>query len=230
VSTFFVTGIDTEIGKTFATAAMLEAAAQHGMRTLGLKPVAAGAENIDGQWQNDDAIELMRASSVKLPYSTVNPVCLPEPVSPHISARLSGRRVDVHSLIEACKPGMETETDLTLIEGAGGWRVPLNDNETLADFAKALQLPVILVVGLRLGCLNHACLSAEAIAHDGLNLAGWIANSIDPEMRAHDDNIQSLISRIDAPLLGHIPFIYDTAKKTASEFVDINKLFAQSES
>lgn len=230
MSAFFVTGIDTEIGKTFTTVALLSAAREQGKKVLGLKPVAAGAEQTVDGLRNEDALSLIDASNVSLPYEQVNPVCLPQPISPHLSARYSGQSIGVASLLQSCRAGLNTNSDLTLVEGAGGWRVPLNDEETLADFAKVLSLPVILVVGLRLGCLNHACLTAEAILADGLSLAGWVANTIDADMSAHDDNIEYLKQKIEAPMLGHIPFCHGEQRNNTSQFVDINKLMASSES
>ena len=230
MSAFFITGIDTEVGKTFATCALLKAAQKNGFRALGLKPVAAGADITEAGLRNEDATALISASNVVLPYETVNPVCSPDPISPHLSLRNQGLQLDVRRLVDLCGPGLSVQADLTLVEGAGGWRVPLNDHETLADFAKQLGLPVIMVVSMRLGCLNHAMLTAEAIERDGLNLCAWIANSLDPHMLAHEDNIRSLQARLSAPMLGHIPFCSTKNNIDASEFVDISKLMGASES
>lgn len=204
---FFVTGTDTGVGKTYAACALLRAASAAGLSTLGLKPVAAGCEETDGGLRNEDALALMAASTVALPYAQVNPFALRAALAPHIAAAQEGRRLrsaQITGLVRGAL--MQGRADFTLVEGAGGWRVPLNENETLADVARELALPVLLVVGIRLGCINHALLTAEAIRHDGLRLAGWVANAIDPQMEAQQENIDTLRERLAAPLLGVVPF------------------------
>lgn len=203
---FFVTGTDTGVGKTFASCALLRAAAARGASTLGLKPVAAGSiATADGP-RSEDALALMAASTVALPVAQVNPVLLQAPLSPHIAAAREQRVVRVAQLAGLVRGArMQARADVTLVEGAGGWRVPLNDRETLADLARELAFPVVLVVGLRLGCLNHALLTAEAIRRDGLLLAGWVANAIDPHMDAREENTNTLRAALGAPLLGVIP-------------------------
>jgi len=204
---YFVTGTDTDVGKTLVSCALLGAAAAAGYSTLGMKPVAAGAGITEQGLRNDDAMQLHAASTLKLAYEQINPVCLPEPASPHIAAALAGRKVSVERLSGFCRGVLAQRADLTLIEGAGGWRVPLNEREYLSDLAKALKLPVLLVVGMRLGCLNHALLTAEALARDGLTLAGWIANRIDPGLQHYEQNRATLLRQFDAPLLAEIPFL-----------------------
>ncbi|HHX82361.1 MAG TPA: dethiobiotin synthase, partial [Pseudomonadaceae bacterium] len=172
---YFITGTDTDCGKTLVACALLRAAARAGYSTIGMKPVAAGATPGPDGLRNDDALRLQRAATLALPYEQVNPVCLSEAVSPHLAAAQAGTRIQVQRLAGFCQGVLMKRADLTLIEGAGGWRVPLNDREFLSDLPKGLQLPVILVVGLRLGCLNHALLSAEAIVRDGLQLAAWVS-------------------------------------------------------
>lgn len=207
---FFIAGTDTSVGKTRVSEALLRAARQHGCSTLGLKPLAAGAEMIDGQRRNEDAHILMQASSIVLSYPSVNPVLLDAPMAPHIAAEREGKRLSAQNLVGFCRGSLMTAgAEFTLIEGAGGWRVPLNTRETLADVVKALNLDVILVVGMKLGCLNHALLSAEAIARDGLTLRGWIANCIEPEMDGLEDNIRTLQRMVQAPLLGVLPHLRD---------------------
>lgn len=204
---FFVTGTDTGIGKTCAACALLRTASAAGLSTLGLKPVAAGCEETPGGLRNEDAVALMASSTVPLPYGQVNPVALRAPLSPHLAAAREGRRLrgtQVAGLVRGAL--MQARADFALVEGAGGWRVPLNEQETLADVARELALPVLLVVGLRLGCINHALLTAEAIRNDGLQLAGWIANAIDPLMDAREENIDTLRERLRAPLLGVLPY------------------------
>lgn len=199
---YFIAGTDTEVGKTFCASALLQAVKDRNLRGFGLKPVAAGAD--DSGEANEDALSLIEHSSVKLSYPQVNPVLLKQPVAPHIAADREGKNLTVSRLAGYCRGAMMTPSDLFLVEGAGGWRVPLNRVETLADLARELQLPVILVVGMRLGCINHALLSAEAIRADGLVLAGWVANQIDPQMSCYAENMQTLQSLLRAPLLAEV--------------------------
>lgn len=200
---FFVTGTDTEVGKTYASCVLLRTQGERGARTLGLKPLAAGAIDTPDGPRNDDALALIAASTVALPYAQVNPVLLPDAMAPHLAAARVQRRLRATQLAGFVRGTLMTaRADLVLVEGAGGWRVPLNETETLADVARELALPVLLVVGMRLGCLNHALLTAEAIARDGLHLAGWIANEIDPRMAGFEDNVATLRARLAAPCLG----------------------------
>jgi dethiobiotin synthetase len=201
----FVTGTDTGVGKTLVSAALLHTLARHHARVVGMKPVAAGLVQQSGAWVAEDALALRAASTVAVPPALDNPVALPEPLSPHLAAARAGRRVGVAELVAAHRE-LRRLADVVLVEGSGGWRVPLNDNETLADLAVALALPVVLVVGLRLGCLNHALLTAQAIRADGLQLAGWVANTVDPAMACRDENIETLRLRLGAPLLGVVPW------------------------
>ncbi len=219
---YFVSGTDTNVGKTLLTTALIKAAQAAGKTALGIKPVSAGCELDDDIWKNDDAIQLQEASSVELPYEQINPLALKEPMAPHIAATNEGINVDAVSLCRHIDS--LPEADLTFIEGAGGWLVPLNDDETMADIAIGLQTEVILVVGLRLGCINHALLSMAAIEQAGLKVAGWIANTIDPQMAALDENITSLEHRINAPLLGIIPFMHNPAAEAAAELLNIDPL------
>lgn len=202
---YFVAGTDTAVGKTLATCAMLRAAAAAGYTTVGMKPLAAGAVQTADGLRNDDALHLQAVSTLQLTYDEVNPVCLAEPASPHIAAALAQRKLRVERLAGFCQGVLSLRANFTLIEGAGGWRVPLNEREFMSDLAKQLQLPVILVVGMRLGCLNHALLTAEAIVRDGLRMAGWIANRIDPQMDHYERNRDTLRGWFDAPLLAEIP-------------------------
>jgi dethiobiotin synthetase len=202
----FVTGTDTGVGKTLVSAALLHALARRHPRVVGMKPVAAGLVRQGEGWVSEDVLALRAASTVVVPPALDNPVALPEPLSPHLAAARAGRRISVAELL-AAQRALLAYADVVLVEGAGGWRVPLNDTETLADLAVAMAAPVVLVVGLRLGCLNHALLSAEAIQADGLRLAGWVANGIDPAMHCRDENIATLQRRLVAPLLGVLPWL-----------------------
>lgn len=202
---FFVTGTDTGVGKTAVSCGLLRALARAGIRAVGMKPVAAGCTATADGWRSDDAEQLRAASSVAAPRELVNPYALEAPIAPHIAARRAGVVVDL-SRIEAAYRELAERADVVVVEGVGGFRVPLNDAEDSADLARRLDLPVILVVGLRLGCLNHAQLTADAIAAAGLSLAGWVANRIDPRMDASDDNRDALARRLPGPLLGDVPF------------------------
>jgi len=201
----FVTGTDTGVGKTLVSAGLLHALARYHPRVVGMKPVAAGTERINGVDANDDVLALRAASSCRVPPELDNPVLLPDPLSPHIAAARAGVRIDIDHLV-ACQRALALRADAVVVEGAGGFHVPLSATETGADLAEALGLPVLLVVGLRLGCLNHALLTAEAIRARGLTLAGWVANQVDASMLAQDDNIAFLQRQLQAPLLATIPY------------------------
>ncbi|NSX06824.1 dethiobiotin synthase [Cupriavidus gilardii] len=207
----FVTGTDTGVGKTHATAALLHALASQGRTAVGMKPVASGCEWRDGQWHNDDVAQLRAASSVDVPLAQTCPYLLRTPCSPHLAAEADGVRIAPEP-IESAFAALRTQADAVVVEGVGGFRVPLAtgpDGWDTADLAVRLGLPVILVVGIRLGCLNHALLTAEAVRARGLRLAGWIANRVDPEMLLADENIATLrgaFDAIDAPWLGTLPW------------------------
>jgi dethiobiotin synthetase len=203
---WFVTGTDTGVGKTRVSAALLHALRRQGLKAVGMKPVAAGAEQASsGAWTNEDLLALRSASDVQVPPELDNPYLLPDPVSPHIAARNAGVAIDV-GLLKQRFQALRARADAVVVEGAGGWLVPLNDRETMADLAATLDLPVILVVGLRLGCLNHALLTQESIRTRGLRLAGWVANRVDPAMREPEANLATLRTLIDAPLLADLPW------------------------
>lgn len=202
----FVTGTDTGVGKTLASCGLLHALARHHARVVGMKAVAAGAEP-DGQggWANEDTLALRAASTLAVPAELDNPVLLPDPMSPHIAARRAGRSIEIAHIVDSYQR-LAAQADAVVVEGAGGFLVPLSDRLTGADLARALDLPVVMVVGLRLGCLNHAALTAEAIRARGLRLAGWIASRVDPAMRVPEDNLAWLQQHLQAPLLADIPF------------------------
>ncbi|MBU6260864.1 MAG: dethiobiotin synthase [Burkholderiales bacterium] len=204
----FVTGTDTGVGKTLISAALLHALARHHRAVVGMKPVAAGLVRDGEAWISSDVRALRAASTLAVPPELDNPVALPDPLSPHLAAARAGRRIAVAELL-AAQRALAARCDFVVVEGAGGWRVPINDSETLADLARAIGAPVLLVVGLRLGCINHALLSAEAIRADGLTLAGWVANQMDSEMNALPENIDTLQRRLAAPLLGFCPWHAD---------------------
>jgi dethiobiotin synthetase len=201
----FITGTDTGVGKTLVSAGLLHTLARHHRRVVGMKPVAAGLIDHRGQWVSEDVLALRAASTVAVPPELDNPVALPDAMAPHIAAERARRSVAVTELLAAHR-ALKKLADVVVVEGAGGWRVPINDHETLADLAKAIGAPVVLVVGVRLGCLNHALLTAEAIRADGLPLAGWVANVVDADMPGVQENIDALRERLGAPLLGCVPW------------------------
>lgn len=205
----FVTGTDTGVGKTLISAALLHALARQHRRVVGMKPVAAGLVQRNDEWVAEDVLALRAASTVAVPAALDNPVALPDALAPHLAAARAGRAVAVAELV-AAHAALRDLADVVVVEGAGGWRVPLNERETLADLALAIGAPVVLVVGLRLGCLNHALLSAEAIRADGLHLAGWVANTLDADMACRDENIATLRRWLPAPLLGTVPWQPET--------------------
>jgi len=218
---WFVTGTDTEVGKTAVSCALLHAAQRSGLRTAAVKPVAAGC---DAQGRNEDALQLTQAMTETLDYAQVNPVALSEAVAPHIAAAREQKLLQADRLAGLCRGVMLGAAQFVLIEGAGGWRVPINSRETLADVAVALQLEVILVVAMRLGCINHALLTAEAIRRDGLHLAGWVANQAGERMSCHTENLDTLQSVLPAPLLGEIPRITPFDPKQAANSLSIRAL------
>jgi dethiobiotin synthetase len=204
VKGFFVTGTDTGIGKTLVSAGLVHAISRQGLRCAGMKPVAAGFTESDGRWINDDVEMLKAASNVALEDALINPCALREPLAPHIAAEREGRPIDIERIRHAAAQ-IAALADVIIIEGVGGFRVPLSSRYDTAHLAADLNMPVILVVGMRLGCLNHALLTAEAIASRGLRLAGWVANCIDPDMAARDENIAALDVHLEAPRVGVVP-------------------------
>ena len=198
---WFVAGTDTEVGKTFATCALLLALRQRGQRAIGMKPIAAGT---DAAGKNDDVERLVAASGVTAPRELINPYLFQPAIAPHIAAAEAGLAIDIDHIVAAFEQ-LRPLADIVLVEGVGGFCVPLDERCDTADLAEQLGLPVILVVGMRLGCINHALLTCQAIAARGLKLAGWIANRIDPAMSRFEENLAALRARIDSPLLGVIP-------------------------
>jgi len=219
----FVTGTDTGVGKTLVSAALLHGLSRLGLRSAGMKPVAAGAVLTDGVWTNEDVTLLAQASSVQLPTDLTVPYLLREAVAPHIAAALEHVVIDPARLLGAYQQMMH-QVDAIVVEGVGGFRVPLNAEIDTADLAQQLQLDVILVVGLRLGCLNHALLTAEAIAARGLRLAGWIANQIDVNMPHQENNLQALRDRLPAPLIGVLPWMNVPDAAAAADCLDFSLL------
>ena len=215
----FVTGTDTEIGKTLVSSALVHMQAQRGWRVAAMKPVAAGAEWRDGRWCNEDADALAACVSVTLPQEITSPYIFQTPAAPHIAASLEGKVIDRKHLLD-CYRQVRAQADAVVVEGVGGFSVPLNDSYDTADLAKDLGLPVVLVVGMRLGCISQALLTAEAIKARGLSLMGWVANSVDPAMLYPQENIDAIAQRIHAPLLAHIPRLQVADATTTAAFFD----------
>lgn len=213
---YFVTGTDTGVGKTTISCALLRAFAAQGKRAIGMKPVVAGSEG--GRWH--DVEQLIAASNISAARAHVNPYAFDPPVSPHIAAQQAGIGIDL-AVIQRAYQALSNQADVVIVEGAGGFLVPLNAQQTGSDLARALNLPVILVVGMRLGCLNHALLSAQAILAAGLPLAGWVANGIDPQMMVLEENIATLERRLDGPLLGKVPFDLEMDIQKSARLLDV---------
>jgi dethiobiotin synthetase len=217
----FITGTDTDIGKTLIATGLLEAANKKGKRTAAIKPVAAGCSDTGEGPQNEDALMLQAAASTELSYQQVNPVALDEPMAPHIAAKEQGKQLSANRLTGFCRGITLLPVDLVVIEGAGGWRVPLNNRESMAEIPKQLNAEVVLVVGLKLGCINHALLTAQAIRSDGLKIAGWVANTIDEDMLRLDENIDTLKQLIDEPCLGVIPRLAEKSPQQVATFLTV---------
>ncbi|WP_026016700.1 dethiobiotin synthase [Catenovulum agarivorans] len=201
---YFVTATDTECGKTFFSSALIGYLAKQG-KAAGFKPIAAGCELIDGQLKNEDALALQQTSNVELVYSQINPIALEPAIAPHIAAAEAGIEITNNELTQAYQKFAQDNLDYLVVEGAGGWKLPLGNNNYLSDWVATQQLPVILVVGLKLGCLNHALLTQESIKASGCNIVGWVANALHGDMPYMQQNIQTLQQAIDAPLLGVLP-------------------------
>jgi dethiobiotin synthetase len=216
----FVTGTDTEIGKTLISSAILHKLVQNGQRACGMKPIAAGAEERDGTLHNEDAAMLRAAGNVHLPQHITTPFMLREPCAPHIAAALEGVTIDPVPIMAAFAEILGA-SDATVVEGVGGFCVPFSDEFDSAGLAVQLGLPVVMVVGMRLGCISHALLTAEAIVARGLVLAGWVANQVDPDMRFIDENIEALEQRMPAPLLGRVPRLDQPSAAQAAAFIEL---------
>ena len=218
---YFITGTDTDVGKTLVTVALLKKAQQYGLRCLGLKPIAAGARLINGRLRNDDALRLQAASNIAMPYSQINPVVFEEAIAPHIAAEKTGRSVTIKQLEGFVRGALMSPADVRFVEGAGGWMMPVNRREPLSLLPQRLKLDVIIVVGMKLGCINHAMLTVAAIKRDGLTIAGWIANNIDPRMAELEANIHTLETIVDAPCLGKIPYIENPYEARIERFIEL---------
>ena len=219
---YFVTGTDTEVGKTFVSESMLHQLAYRRFKTIGFKPVASGCAMSSHELQNADALALQAASTLHLSYQQVNPYAFEPAIAPHIAAEQAGQKIELARLHQHYTELKSHDPDFILTEGAGGWRLPLGEGTYLSDFARQEEMEVILVVGIRLGCLNHALLTAEAIEKDGLRLAGWVANQVELDMANIEDNLESLKQGLTAPFLGYIPRLNDP--EHAQQYLDLTPL------
>ncbi len=192
---FFITGTDTNVGKTYVACKLMQQYIAQGYKVIGMKPVAAGSDFVDGKWVNDDVLKLEAASNVKAPRELINPYSFKEAIAPHIAAEKVGVQIEI-AVIQQAFEELKKLADIVIVEGAGGFLVPLNNTETMADLAAALDIPIILVVGMKLGCINHTLLTAEAIKARNLSLHGWVANQIQPGMAFYDENIATISQKL----------------------------------
>ncbi|MCU4674471.1 dethiobiotin synthase [Catenovulum sp. 2E275] len=218
----FITATDTEVGKTTIAAGILAELVKLNKTAAGFKPIAAGCELIDGQLKNEDALTLMKAANHALDYNLVNPFALKTPIAPHIAAQQHNIRIDFAALNLHYNVVKNTGAERIVVEGAGGWQLPLNETDYLSQWVVAQNLPVVLVVGLKLGCINHALLTAMAIKQMGGQLIGWVANHVDPNMLCQQENIQALTERLPAHCLGVVPHL--SAGESAGEYLNISLL------
>jgi dethiobiotin synthetase len=222
----FVTGTDTGVGKTLAACALVHALARAGERPVPMKPIAAGASELGGRLVNDDTKALLEAASLDASWAqAVTPILLAEPMAPHIAARREGRAIALEP-VRAALARLESREGFLVVEGVGGFQVPLGDALDTIDLARLVDLPVVMVVGMRLGCLNHALLTATSIRASGLQLAGWIANMIDPRMLVPDENVAALATRLHAPLVGTLPWCEGPDASSLAARLDVRPLLA----
>ncbi|KPJ90206.1 MAG: hypothetical protein AMJ53_14510 [Gammaproteobacteria bacterium SG8_11] len=220
---FFITGTDTEIGKTTASLVLMRAFKQQGYQVAGMKPVAAGCQLTPDGLRNDDAQKLLSESSIDLPYELVNPFAYEPPIAPHIAAAIINDTLNIGAIANAYAK-IAAQVDVVIVEGVGGWAVPINDKQTMADVAKALKLPVILVSGIRLGCLNHTLLSIDAIRAKGCHIAGWIANLLGENNSVSQQNIEYLKNSLPEPCLGTLPYFGENRVISGKTALDIQLL------
>jgi dethiobiotin synthetase len=218
---YFITGTDTECGKSEVTLALMYLLQTQGHRVLGMKPVASGAEPTSDGLRNEDALRIQRQGSVDVSYELINPYAFEPPIAPHIAARRAGETVDFQTLGDNYR-ALADQADCVLVEGVGGWKVPLGPDGDVARLAAFLDLPVILVVGMKLGCLNHALLTAEAIAATGSSLAGWVANQVAADMLEMESNLETLTASIDAPCLGFVPFLEEVSPQRVADYLRLD--------
>ncbi|MES9969427.1 MAG: dethiobiotin synthase [Candidatus Thiodiazotropha sp.] len=215
----FVTGTDTGCGKTEITLGIMHNLQQQGESVLGMKPIASGALLTAEGLRNEDALRIQAQCSQAIPYPAVNPLVYQPPIAPHLAAKAQGQPIRLDEIQQAYNR-LRVQADRVVVEGVGGWHVPLGDTITLADLARTLDLPMVLVVGVRLGCLNHALMTAECILNSGVELKGWVANLVDPQMQSIDDNILTLQSWLPAPCLGEVPYLETPTPEQIASHLD----------
>ena len=225
MSGLFITATDTGAGKTLVSLALMEAMQQRGLTVLGMKPVATGCDPTAHGLRNDDALKLQAKGSDQAPYETINPYAFEPPVSPHIAAGQAGVEIELRRICSAYQ-ALAEGADRVIVEGVGGWRVPLGVSLSVNDIPVALGIPVVMVIGLRLGCLNHSLLTAEAIRSRGVRLAGWVVDVLEPDMLAVDENIATLAALIDAPNLGVVPWLQYPRAEDIAPHLSIEGLLA----
>lgn len=225
MSGYFITGTDTGVGKTLIAASLIHLLAKSEHKVVGMKPVASGCRQTEDGLRNDDAERLMAQASVSAPYASINPYAFEPAIAPHIAAREAGIRIELETIIDRFET-LSATADSIIVEGVGGWRVPLGRIITTEHMAKALNLPVVLVVGLRLGCINHALLTVEAIKLAGLPLAGWVANRVEADVDRGDEMVGALVDHIVAPLIGEIPFSENGIIDSVAAHVKLDRLIS----
>lgn len=218
--TYFVTGTDTDVGKTVCCAALLQAAKRQGLSTLGYKPIAAGCELTSSGLRNEDALVLQQNSSLTVNYELINPISFEQPIAPHIAAELENKPINIDQISDGLYQLQKKKSDLLIVEGAGGWHLPLNDEQLLSEWVVEQKLPVILVVGMKLGCLNHAMLTYHTLINEGVKVVGWIANQLTEEMPFYQQNLQWLTQKIAAPLIAEIPRLDCPSSSNLAQYVD----------
>lgn len=223
INAFFIAGTDTDVGKTVASKAILNALAAKGLKTIGYKPVAAGSEKTEDGFRNSDALHLQRVSTVEVAYEDINPYALELPASPHIAAKRENVTIEYPVLSEKLAQHKQ-DADVVLVEGAGGWRVPVSDSECLSSWVQQEKLPVVLVVGIKLGCLSHAMLTLDAIKADSLEVVGWVANRINPGTEHYADIISMLEDKMNVPKLGEIPYVPSVKRQDLAKYINVDPL------
>ena len=221
--TWFLTGTDTEVGKTVVSSALLQCAAQQGYKTAGYKPVASGSEWFSDELRNSDALTLQQYSTLELAYQHVNPYCFEAATSPHIVSKKMNQPIDFDVMSNGLSH-LQQQANWVLVEGAGGWFTPLSDETFFSDWVIAEKLPIILTVGIKLGCINHALLTQQAIVQSGLTLAGWVANEVEPAGKYQADYLETLQRHLQAPLLGKIPYLNSVKKHDFTPYLNLSAL------
>jgi dethiobiotin synthetase len=216
----FITGTDTGCGKTEITLGLMQKFQQQGGKVLGMKPIASGADMTTYGLRNDDAVRIQSQASSEVPYEMVNPFVYQPPIAPHLAALQAGDPIDIGEIVQVYQQ-LSSEADQVLVEGVGGWHVPLGEQDTLADLARSLELPVVMVVGMRLGCLNHALMTAECMLNAGVVFAGWVANQVEPEMASKEENLAVLRAWLPAPCLGEIPYLAQPDAEEVAGYLNV---------